>query len=208
MPFRSPSPPYLAEWILRQLIEAEDIDAILGDFAEEYSSSNRHGNSSKANRWYWGQVVLSCLPLIRLKISRQYQRSLEMFEKMPLQNKRFFWIGLIALLPALLLVIVGILQSGFGITMMNNTLDSLLQRYTALKLIIHPLVLLGGLGAAFILNLLPASQLRWNRESQSLSATFTVKNNLLHWMLVGLSLFLLGAILLYAIGENFNITPR
>ncbi len=131
-----------------------------------------------------------------------------MFEKMPLQSKRFFWIGLIALLPALLLVILGVLQSGFGITTPNEALDALFQRYAALKLMIHPLVLLGGLGAAVILNLLPASQLQWNRESQSLSATFTLKNNLLHWALVGVSLLLLGTILLYSLGENFQIIAR
>lgn len=131
-----------------------------------------------------------------------------MLEKMPLQNKRFVWIGLVALLPALLLVITGILQSGFGITTPNDALDALFQRYAVLKLIIHPLILLGGLGIALILNLLPASQLHWSRETQSLSATITLKNNLLHWVLVGVSLFLFGTILLYSVVENFNIIPR
>ncbi len=131
-----------------------------------------------------------------------------MSEKTPLQNKRFVWIGLVALLPALLLVITGILQSGFGITTPNDALDAFFQRFAATKLIIHPLVLLGGLGAALILNLLPASQLQWSRDSQSLSATFTLKKNLLHWVLVAVSLLLLGTILLYSVVENFQILPR
>ena len=132
-----------------------------------------------------------------------------MLEKMPLvQNKRFFWVGLVALLPAFMLVTVGLLQSGFGITAPNDALDVLFQRYAVLRLIVHPLVLLGGLGVAVILNLLPASQLHWSRESQSLSATITLKNNLLHWALMSISLLLLGTILLYSIVENFNIIPR
>jgi fatty acid desaturase len=199
------SPPYLAEWILRRLVDAEDMDAILGDFAEEYHSRS----GTKANWFYWRQTLGSCLPLIGLKVSRQLERSLTMLEKMPLvQNKRSFWVSLIALLPAFLLVTVGLLQSGFGITAPNDALDALFQKYAALKLIIHPLVLLGGLGVAVVLNLLPASQLRWSRESQSLSATITLKNNLLHWALVGISLMLLGIILVYSVIENFNIIPR
>jgi len=199
------SPPYLAEWLLHQLTDAEDMDAILGDFAEEYHSRN----GTKANWFYWRQIIRSCLPLIGLKISRQIERSLTMLEKMPLvQNKRFFWVGLVALLPAFMLVTVGLLQSGFGITAPNDALDVLFQRYAVLRLIVHPLVLLGGLGVAVILNLLPASQLHWSRESQSLSATITLKNNLLHWALMGISLLLLGTILLYSIVENFNIIPR
>ncbi len=132
-----------------------------------------------------------------------------MSEKMPLiQNKRFFWVSLIVLVPAVLLVTTGVLQSGFGITAPNDVLDTLFQRYAALKLIVHPLVLLGGLGTAFILNLLPTTRLQWSRDSQSLSATFTLSNNLLHWALVGISLLLLGTILLYSVVENFQIIPR
>lgn len=205
----SSSPPYLAEWILRQLIDAEDMDAILGDFAEEYSILSCNSSDSKAKLSYWQQTVRSCLPLIGMKISRHIERSLTMLEKMPLmQNKRFFWISLIVLVPASMLVTTGILQSGFGITAPNDALDALFQRYALLKLIIHPLILLGGLGAALILNLLPASRLQWNSESQSLSATLTLKNNLMHWALVGVSLILLGTILLYSMVENFNIIPR
>lgn len=185
------------------------MDAILGDFAEEYSTLRCNSSDSKAKLSYWQQTFRSCLPLIGMKISRHIERSLAMLEKMPLmQNKRLVWIGLAALLPALLLVITGVLQSGFGITTPNDALDALFQRYAVLKLIIHPLILLGGLGLALILNLLPASQLHWDRESQSLSATMTLKNNVLHWALVGISLLLLGIILLYSIVENFNIIPR
>jgi len=118
------------------------------------------------------------------------------------------WLSLIVLIPAILLVTTGVLQSGFGITAPNDALDAVFQRYAALKLIIHTLVLLGGLGAAFILNLLPAARLQWSRDSQSLSATITLKNNLLHWALVGISLLLLATILLYSVVENFQIIAR
>jgi fatty acid desaturase len=199
------SPPHLAEWILCQLLDPEDIDAILGDFAEEYHARN----GTQANWFYWWQAIQSCLPLLGLQISRQLERSLVMVNKIPpVQNKRSFWVSLVALLPAFLLVTVGLLQSGFGITAPNDALDAVFQRYAVLKLIIHPLVLLGGLGIAVILNVLPAAQLHWSRESQSLSATITLKNNLLHWALIGISLLLLGIILLYSAVENFNIIPR
>ena len=185
------------------------MDAILGDFAEEYNIARRNNSKSKATLYYWQQIARSCLPLIGMKISRHIERILTMSEKLSLmQNKRFFWISLIVLVPAFVLVTTGILQSGFGITTPNDALDALFQRYAVLKLIIHPLILLGGLGAALILNLLPASRLQWNNESQSLSTTLTLKNNLLHWVLVCISLLLLGTILLYSIVENFNIIPR
>lgn len=185
------------------------MDAILGDFAEEYRIVSGNSNESKARLYYWQQTVRSSLPLIGMKISRHIERSLTMSEKMPLmQNKRFFWISLIVLVPAFMLVTSGILQSGFGITAPNDALDALFQRYAILKLIVHPVILLGGLGAALVLNLLPASRLQWNSESQSLSAALTLKNNLRHWVLVGISFLLLGTILLYSIVENFNIIPR
>jgi len=119
-------------------------------------------------------------------------------------NKSSLWISLIAIIPALVLVIPGILQSGFGYWGANNTRDALFATVPALKLLINPIILLGGLLLAFIMNVLPAMNFRFERRPEGLTSTVTFKPVLLHWVFIGASALMVGIILIYAFVENFG----
>ena len=111
--------------------------------------------------------------------------------------------GLAALIPALLLVIPGLLQSA-GYIGLNDMRDNLLAGLPALQLLLHPFVLLGGLLLSFVLNVFPAMKLRFERQPDGLVSVITLKPVLLHWLFVGTSLLMVLIILIYAFFENFN----
>jgi hypothetical protein len=63
---------------------------------------------------------------------------------------------------------------------------------------------LGGLLLAFVLNLLPAMRLRFERQPEGLTGVITLKPVLIHWAVVGMCLLMVGIILIYAFFENFG----
>ena len=126
-----------------------------------------------------------------------------MKENMELHNKNFLWISLVALIPALLLIIPGLSQS-LGNMTPNNAMDNLYAKAPYLELLRSPVLLLGGLLLAFILNLLPALTLRFERGTEGLTSVITFKPLLIHWAFIGMSLLMVGIILVYAFFENFG----
>lgn len=200
----------IARWgerILALLVDEQDSDALLGDFAEEYTDRVRSEGSVKAGLWYWRQIAGSSGSLLWLKLYRQYERRTIMNNSM-MKDKRFIWIGLLALLPALLIIVPGLLQSGLGITALNDNLEAAYRGFPPLGFLIHPAVLLGGLLIALGLNVLPALDLRWESNERGLTAMVTIKKHWLHWAVVGFSLLLLATLLVYSLTENFTILPR
>ena len=127
-----------------------------------------------------------------------------MTKNMGLRNKNFLWISLVALIPALMLIIPGISQSLFGNLGPNNALDNLYENAPYFEILRSPVLLLGGLLLAFTLNLLPALTLRFERGTEGLTSVITLKPVLLHWAFIGLSLLMVGTILIYAFFENFG----
>jgi len=108
-------PPRLAERLLASILTPDDAEAVLGDFAELFNTNAYQSNLQKAQFWYWIQTFKSAPSLIRLKLSNELERRMEtMIKNLNLHNKSSLWISLIALIPALLLVIPGIMQSGLG----------------------------------------------------------------------------------------------
>jgi hypothetical protein len=200
--------PRWGEHLLALLIDAQDSDALLGDFAEEYAVRARSFGYWKASLWYSGQIAGSSVSLVWLRLHHWFERREHMKDNFGIWDRRFIGIGLLALLPALLVVVPGVLQSGLGLSGPNDGLDAAFNRLPVLRFLIHPAVLLGGLLVAFALNALPALGLHWERNPEGLSATVTFKNHWLHWTLVGLSLLMLATILAYSVTENFIITPR
>ena len=194
-------PPKLAERILFHLLSQEDAEIVLGDFAEICNQQNSQG---QANTWYWKETFRSAPALLRLKLTRQFERSFTvMNNNIELHNKNFLWISLIALIPALMLIIPGISQS-LGYMKPNNAMDNLYANAPYLEILRSPVLLLGGLLLAFILNLLPALTLRFERGSAGLTSVITFKPVLLHWAFIGMSLLMVGTILVYAFFENFG----
>jgi hypothetical protein len=197
-------PPRLAERLLASILTPDDAEAVLGDFAELFNTNAYQSNLQKAQFWYWIQTFKSAPSLIRLKLSNELERRMEtMIKNLNLHNKSSLWVSLIALIPALLLVIPGIMRSGLGYLGPNDALDTMFAKAPALQILLSPIVLLGGLLLAFILNLTPAIKLRFERQPEGLTSVITFKPVILHWIFVGISLLIVGIILVYAFFENF-----
>jgi len=195
-------PPKLAESLLSMLLTPEDVETVLGDFAEICSQQS---SQRQAETWYWTETFRSAPDLLGLKLSRQFERSFTaMTKNMGLHNKKFLWISLLALIPALLLIIPGLSQSLLGNLSLNNALDTLYANAPYLEILRSPVLLLGGLLLAFILNLLPALTLRLERGADVLISVITFKPVPLHWAFIGMSLLMVGIILIYAFIENFG----
>jgi amino acid transporter len=195
-------PPKLAERILSLLLAPEDAETVLGDFAEICSQQN---SQRRAHTWYWSETLRSASALLRLKLSRQFERSFTvMKENMELHNKNFLWISLIALIPALMLIIPGLSQSLFGYFGPSNAMDNLYANAPYLEILRSPVLLLGGLLLAFLLNLLPAMKLCFKRGTEGLTSVITFKPVLVHWAIIGMSLLMVGIITIYVFLENFG----
>jgi hypothetical protein len=117
-------------------------------------------------------------------------------------------LGFLLTIPALIIFIPGILQTGLGLTRLNDGLDALLTQFNVLKLIIHPIVVLGGLFLALSLNVMPVIQTKFQLNDGNLMSVITIKGKLLNLGMMALVLFLTAALLLYAFVENFQIVAR
>jgi predicted permease len=60
-----PTPPRLAELLVRVTCPRPERDAVLGDLAEEHDTIHRQGNPAGARAWYWRQALCSALPHLR-----------------------------------------------------------------------------------------------------------------------------------------------
>lgn len=118
------------------------------------------------------------------------------------RGHRIAGLGLLLIVPALALCLGGILQGWLGATRFNSTLETLKLD----SLLFNPVVLLGGLFLAFVLNLVPVVRVRW--DDGSLTGTIQLRGKLLNLaILAGVGL-LVGVIFLYLLAENFRIFPR
>lgn len=196
-------PPKSAERMLAFLLTPDNSESILGDFAEMFNEHASQGNIRKACTWYVMQVLMSTPSLVNLKLSDLFERSFKtMTGNFGMHKKSSLWISLIALIPALILIIPGILQSGFGYLVLNERLDTLYADAPALKIVTAPVILLGGIFLAFVLNAIPAIRLRFERQPEGLTSVITFKPLLWHWIFIGLSILMAGILLTYGILEN------
>jgi len=61
-PSKPPIPPRLALWILRQMVDHDIRDRVMGDLEEVFRSISHDSGRLRANGWYWKQVIRS-MPL-------------------------------------------------------------------------------------------------------------------------------------------------
>lgn len=57
-------PPRLAAWLLSLFLVTDDLESILGDLQEEFSSICAKAGRTFARRWYWRQVLKSIVYLL------------------------------------------------------------------------------------------------------------------------------------------------
>jgi hypothetical protein len=217
-----PTPPRFAEWLLGALLPESDAEALIGDFAEEFGLLTIERGHIAALGWYWSQLLRSLPVFMQLGLSsrlellgplfREPQLALELLDRRNWimethreQNTRLFLIGLILVIPATLIVIPGLLQSGLDSQALGNAIDSAFVRLPALELLIHPIVILGGLLVAFLLNAWQVFDVHLDREPGRLVGRLGVNLYPLHLGVVLFSLGIVGIIFLYLLAENFQL---
>ena len=117
---------------------------------------------------------------------------------------RLALVGLVGTIPALIIFSGGVMQVIFG----EPNIWDYLFHLTAQSLIIHPVLVIGGLILAIGLNAVPALKVQFHPMPEALSTTVTLKWKSFNVAVLALSAFLLCGILLYAFGENFRIVAR
>jgi hypothetical protein len=118
------------------------------------------------------------------------------------QNHNAIALGSIILsLPALIPVILGISFSVFGLSMASSITDTM-------GIFVNPVIILGGIFLAFVLNALTTIQIRIISEKDVVSLNIRVRKFYINWGIILLTGTLALIILLYGIVENFHIVPR
>jgi hypothetical protein len=177
------------------VLAPEDREAVLGDFLEEYRLRIRSGDRAGANAGYWRELFLASPHFLRRRVEPfVFGRRLMMDTRSGLRQAL---LGLLLAGPALALVISGVLQS-LGVVREGLGPDAAVTR---------PIVILGGLLLAFVVNARPVFRLDIRREPQALVGTVKVRGRLWNLLSIGLALALLGTILGYAFVENFRLVP-
>jgi predicted permease len=70
------TPPRLAEWLVERSLPADtaELDAVLGDLAEEYADHAARLGTGRASAWYWRQTLTSIGPNLHRRVTRPRHR--------------------------------------------------------------------------------------------------------------------------------------
>ena len=116
-------------------------------------------------------------------------------------------ISLVLLLPALFLSTTGILYVAFGIDAANRLLEAMLA-HTVFRLILSPVVVLGGPLVAFALNAWKVFHVSADVVNEEFVIAFSVKRLFGHLACLALAGGLLLLLVCYGFVENFKIVAR
>ena len=106
-------------------------------------------------------------------------------------------LGALLSLPALLLFISGMLRSFGGVEVMLLP-----------EALLHPAVIMGGLLISASLNAPVVLKVQLRNEEDHFRISLDIVKKMVNVAVLGLALFLMAAILLYVLGENFVFTPH
>ncbi len=109
--------------------------------------------------------------------------------------------SIILSLPALILVTLGISFSVFGLSMASSITDTM-------GIFVNPVIILGGIFLAFVLNALTTIQIRITSEKDTVSMNIRIRKFYINWGIILLTGTLAMIILLYGFVENFQMIPR
>lgn len=124
----------------------------------------------------------------------------------PLKN-RLGMISLALLLPALFFSAAGVLYVTCGVETANRWLDAMMA-HAAFKLLLSPLVVLGGPLAAFALNAWKVFHLSADVVNDEFVIALSVKRMVGHLLWLALAGGLMLLLVAYAFVENFTIVTR
>jgi hypothetical protein len=116
-------------------------------------------------------------------------------------------VSLVLMLPALFLSAAGILYGAFGIEAANRLLDAVLV-HTPFKLLLSPVVVLGGPLVAFALNAWKVVHLSADVVNEEFVIALSIKRLISHLLCLALAGALMVLLLTYAFVENFKIVAR
>ena len=116
-------------------------------------------------------------------------------------------ISLVLIIPALFFTTAGILYLAFGIDAANRLLDAMLA-HAVFKLLLSPVVVLGGPLVAFALNAWKVFHVSADMVNEEFVIAFSVKRLLGHLVCLALACGLLLLLLCYAFVEHFKIVAR
>jgi hypothetical protein len=116
-------------------------------------------------------------------------------------------ISLVLLLPASFLSTAGILYVAFGIDAANRLLEAMLA-LTVFRLLLSPVVVLGGPLVAFALNAWKVFHVSADVVNEEFVIAFSVKRLFGHLLCLALAGGLLLLLVCYAFVENFKIVAR
>src|SRR5438034_6019504 len=113
-------------------------------------------------------------------------------------------ISLVLIIPALFFTTAGILYLAFGIDAANRLLEAMLA-HAVFKLLLSPVVVLGGPLVAFALNAWKVFHVSADVVNEEFVIAFSVKRLVGHLVWLALAGGLLSLLLAYAFVENFKI---
>jgi hypothetical protein len=122
-------------------------------------------------------------------------------------KNRLGLISLVLVLPALFLSTAGILYLAFGIEAGNRLLDAMLA-HTVFKLLLSPVVVLGGPLVALALNAWKVFHVSADVVNEEFVIALSVKRLFGHLVCLALAGGLLLLLVCYALVENFKIVAR
>ena len=198
-----------AERLLAGLVGPELAEVILGDLQEL-----RPGVEAcwgKALSWVWLALesarAAGVLGVQRMRPGRRENSSMDNWNLTI--RRAAVAIGLIACLPAAVLVVGGLLQSDWSTPAIRSALERTLFNpdLVGFRVLIHPATILSGLVLAAGLNLIPLLRLGLERRPGTLVGTLAIRIRSVHLGVAVAALGLMGVILGYAITENFKVVP-
>src|SRR2546425_623059 len=127
--------------------------------------------------------------------------------KMSAPKNRLGLVSLVLILPALFFSVAGVLYLAFGIEGANRMLDGLLG-HTVFKLLLSPLVVLGGPLVAFALNAWKVFHFSADVVTEEFVIAVSVKRLSGHLLCLALAGGLLLLLVCDAFVENFKIVAR
>jgi len=220
-PLRAPTPGNPSDdskWLKRVgrllagLVGAELAEAILGDLLELRPTVEvRWG---KGASWLWlvlevvrGAAVLTAQRLKPRRGPRKEYRSVDNWKGTV--RRAAAAVGLIACIPAVLLVVGGLLQSDWSAPALRSALERTLfnRDLVGFRILIHPATVLSGLTLAAGLNLVPLLRLRLERQPGTLVGMLSLRIRAAHLGVALIAIGLMGVILGYGFTENFKVVP-
>lgn len=193
------------ERLLRRFADPLLVEAAWGDLLEEADAIAARRGSMATRLWLWLEGWRLLNEFARRRV---WEATMDTWS--PRRRRLTTLLGALALLPAAMLVIGGLLQTQSGSPVIQRALEATLFDPDGFlyRVVLHPATVLGGLGMTIGLNLLPLLRVRFERGHQTFSGivALRLRPGPLAVGLIGVGLAT--TVLVYAFGENFEIVAR